>query len=259
MNDTLPQSADPQIDAEIPLKKLREVAGLTQEQMAERLTIPVANIRAIEGGRRSVNKETAFKAQAQFGVFAESLLGKSKEPITLLGERVSQESLWRAVVDTGMQKITDDDIKTFTQPLTFLLKAAAYKGKALPLVVCYRTMLRELAEMLGLSGAASEEAYQFYKRRSYKEYSVKELRADPKLADAVGFEDAPELPDSATWKLKGEVDRKWRDWLFTLEKHLQYHNVVDSDGNSRYRDLSKDPHPYPFVPKGYYELSPPKN
>jgi transcriptional regulator with XRE-family HTH domain len=220
------------------LRRLREALGHTQEYMADELGLSAITIRAIEGGRRGVTQRTAELAQAKFGVFAESLLGDHEEPMTLLGERVSRESLDRSRPDIGTQRVSENEVAAFTSPLMMLLNAAAHQGKLLPLGVCYKKALQKLADELGLEGQLGEEATHFYKKPVFRHYTRKELRQRPEVAEALGIEDDPDAPDTQRVKVQSVVDRKVRHWLHAARSFPEYRRFIGSEGEQRFVDLS---------------------
>jgi hypothetical protein len=223
------------------MRRLRDAIGFSQEQMAEKLGISVATLRAIEAARRPVTQRTAQLAEARFGVFAESLLGETGEPMTLLGERVALESLIRVCPDTGMQKVSKNDIEMFVGPLTMLLEVAAHRGRLLPLALRLKGSLGEVASDLDLTANLEGEADRRYRKPVARRFSRKELRERPELADALGIVDDPSAPEDEILIVQSAVKGANSDWLSPVCYLPLYKHHVDADGNQRFTDRSGKP------------------
>ncbi len=62
------------------IRKHRKLAGLTQQQLAQKLGISASSVGMYEQGRRAVNNDLLLKFCEQFGISADSLLGVPEHP-----------------------------------------------------------------------------------------------------------------------------------------------------------------------------------
>lgn len=65
------------------LRDARELRGLNQRQLGERLGVPPSSIAHFEGGRRKPSFENLHRLAAALDVTTDFLLGRASEPVTL--------------------------------------------------------------------------------------------------------------------------------------------------------------------------------
>jgi len=65
------------------LRAARELRGLNQRELGERLAVPPSSIAHFEGGRRKPSFENLHRLAAALNVTTDFLLGRSSEPVAL--------------------------------------------------------------------------------------------------------------------------------------------------------------------------------
>jgi transcriptional regulator with XRE-family HTH domain len=228
------------INARAAFRALRELRQFSQPQMAKMLGVSLATVQGIESGYRPVTADVARRAQARFGVFAESLMGATKEPVTLLGEMVGESSTERAAYEVP-QSVTEKEIADLTEPLVTLLRAAAKAGHLYPFGATYRDMLRELKEMLRITDEELNRELQGGAVQPTKtRITRKQLRQSPPLAKALGIADDPTRPDDEEIEIEAKVKAEPPSWFPKSRCLPEWDQFLDKRGEVRWSDPRSD-------------------
>jgi len=219
------------IKARSAFRRLRRRLGLTQPELANELGISLASVQGIESGYRPVARDVARMAQARFGVFANSLTGFVEEPVTLLGEPVSKESVARVLARQPVT-LTQEVLDAVVKPLEVLLRAAANSGKLLVFGIGYKDMIEDLTRALRLWTAVEE--YLGGKPRpisSSSKFTWGQIRKSPELAEVLGITDDPRRTDDEEINVKVETKpRRKKSWFPQSPWLPQWSDFVDDSG-----------------------------
>jgi transcriptional regulator with XRE-family HTH domain len=215
------------VNARRCFRRVRECLGLAQPDFARMLDVSLASVQGVESGYRPVTPDLARAVQWRFGVFAASVSGETKEPVTLLGERVSKESVER-VTKHGPATLSASELRELGQPIETLSKAAARCGKLLLFGLAYREMVKKLISALNLKEALKSETGPVETR-----IPRKTLRQEPHLAAMLGIADDPNAPDNEIISIISKPTREPR--LFPKTRWLpEWTDFVDENGNVRW-------------------------
>lgn len=235
-----PQQIAAAIDARLAFRALRKASGLTQPEIAAKLGISLAAVQGAESGWRPVGRDLAKLVQTKLGVFASSVLGFTKEPVTILGERVTPASIKRAIEEQP-RTISDAELKQFTRPLELLTKAAASAGRLRVFGVTYRDMLSDLKRVLDLENSLRATLNRQSPAPARREITRKELRESPELARALellGIDDDPARPDNEKIETTIGVKREDRPWFPSGPLFSNWNEFVNEKGHIQWTDLS---------------------
>lgn len=222
------------INARAAFRCLREQRRMNQADMAATLGVSLATVQGIESGYRPVSAEIAKRVQARCGVFAQSVMGFTKEPVTLLGERVSGESIDRVLTELR-HELSDEDIAEFTKPLISLMKAAASRGLLLVLGASYRDALTELREVVELGDALHQEL----EPKASRVVTRKELREAPEFAKFLGIADDPSRPDTEKIDVSSGVRSGSSQWFPKSRWLPDWNSVINRKGEPRWVELGQ--------------------
>ena len=227
------------INARLAFRALRRALGFTQPELALKLGVSLASIQGSESGYRPVSRDLARLIQTKFGVFASSVTGYTKQPVTLLGEKVTPESVERVFAGTP-RKVSEIEIAQFTKPLTALLEAAAQAGRLRVFGATYKDSLVELKRALDLGEslqAVLSPAPSALKKLQPREITRKQLRESPELAKALeqlGVIDDPSKPEHevlTTIVPPASPTPASEPWFSAGPWFPNWNDFVDGDGN----------------------------
>jgi transcriptional regulator with XRE-family HTH domain len=206
--------------------------------MAERLGVSLASVQGAESGFRPVSRDLARRIQSVFGVFASSVTGFTREPVTLLGEKVTPESVER-VINEEIQEITEKDLDQFTSPLRALVRAAAKAGHLRVFGAAYKDLLWEMKKGLDLDSALSAVLHDQAPAPAKTEITRKQLRESPDLAKAlemVGIVDDPSRPETEKIETTVRVKSQSAPWFLTSKWFPDWNEFVDEKGEVHWSD-----------------------
>ncbi len=214
--------------ANLALRQLREVVGLTQAEIADRLELSKPFIQAVEQGTRRANRVLALRCMSIYGVWHECILDHWTEAVDLYGQTYTYAT-WDQYIALQPERFTEEKLKEVIQPIVDLFQAAAATGK---LRVLGLSLYAQVGDLLQIQGIG-EGLHRVYRQRSSSkviEYTFGKLRADPTIAMALGFVDNPRRNDAdVAFRVEPAVDKSQP--LFPLSEIYPHPGTI----SERYR------------------------
>lgn len=177
----------------LALRQLREAVGLTQAEIADRLSLSKPYIQAVEQGTRQANRFLALKCMAIYGVWHECILDHWTEAVDLYGHPYTYAT-WEQYLALQPEHLSEERLKEAVQPFVDLFQAAAATGK---LRVLGLSLIEHITDFHTIQGIGEGLKRVYRQRCSSKviEYTFGKLRADPTIARVLDFVDDPRRND----------------------------------------------------------------
>ena len=170
----------------VPLRRIREAAGLSQDRFAALTGFSRAYVQAVELGERPATRELAERVMRVTGAWPDCIAENWAEAVDLTGEPYTAQTFERFQCKDP-EPIDEERVRELLAPMVCLIQSAAGVGKTALAVHLARERLLEASKQILLIDGVDE----LQRRDSFPvgKLTVGALRKDPRLAAAVGFRD----------------------------------------------------------------------